>query len=132
MSTVGGRIKYARTARGLTQDQLAAKVGVSKGAVSQWEGNIIRGLTAENLFKLSDAVEANARWILVGKEPDGREIPMGKPLHVDPEESDLLYTFRQLPEPAKEELLTDAHKYLRLTSARPTKANPYPQKKIRS
>jgi transcriptional regulator with XRE-family HTH domain len=34
---VGGRIRDARIAKGLTQDQLAELVGVDQGRVSRWE-----------------------------------------------------------------------------------------------
>lgn len=37
---VGSRIKYARTAEGVTQKELARKVGVSVSTVSQWERNL--------------------------------------------------------------------------------------------
>lgn len=37
METFGSRLKAARLARGMTQEQLAHEVGVSSPAVSQWE-----------------------------------------------------------------------------------------------
>lgn len=37
MSTFGSRLRKLRTERGLTQEQLALEIGVTKGAVSQWE-----------------------------------------------------------------------------------------------
>lgn len=37
MTTIGDRIRAARKAAGLTQDQLAEDLGRSKGAISQWE-----------------------------------------------------------------------------------------------
>lgn len=128
MSTIGGRIAYARIASGLTQDQLAKRIGVSKGAISQWETGLIKGLTAENLMKLADAVEASERWIMMGKDRDGRDIPMGRPMHLDPDAADLIQTYIQLPEHVRDELRSDAHKYLRITAPQQaTKANPYPR-----
>lgn len=128
MSTIGGRIQYARIAAGLTQEQLASKVGVSKGAVSQWESGTIKTLSAESLLKLADAVEASERWIMLGKDDQGHDIPMGKPTHLDPDASDLIETYIQLPEHAREELRSDAHKYLRISAPQQaTKANPYPR-----
>lgn len=127
MSTVGGRIQAARLARGLTQEQLAAVIGVTKSAVSQWESGRIDRLTADNLLKLAEAVEASARWIWQGKEKDGSDIPMGRPQHLDPDASDLVETFRILEPRFRDELLSEAHKYLRLTATQqPSKANPYP------
>jgi transcriptional regulator with XRE-family HTH domain len=37
MSTFGSRLRALRNERGLTQEQIALKVGVTKAAVSQWE-----------------------------------------------------------------------------------------------
>lgn len=37
METFGSRLKAARLARGMTQEQLAYEIGVSSPAVSQWE-----------------------------------------------------------------------------------------------
>lgn len=37
MNTFGSRLRKLRTERGLTQEQLALEIGVTKGAVSQWE-----------------------------------------------------------------------------------------------
>ncbi|MCQ4167459.1 helix-turn-helix domain-containing protein [Tahibacter harae] len=37
MDTFGSRMKALRSERGLTQEDLAHEVGVTKGAISQWE-----------------------------------------------------------------------------------------------
>jgi transcriptional regulator with XRE-family HTH domain len=37
MTTFGSRLKAARLAQGLTQEQLAFQLGVSSAAISQWE-----------------------------------------------------------------------------------------------
>jgi len=39
MNTFGDRLRSARSSRGLTQDELAERLEVSKGAVSAWENN---------------------------------------------------------------------------------------------
>lgn len=133
MDTVGGRIQTARVAAGLTQEQLAARLGVTKSAISQWESGRITALTAENLVKLADALEVSARWIWLWKERNGSPIPMGRPTHLEPDESDLVETFKLLQPEARDILLTDAHKYLRLAASQqtPTKANPFPKSKPR-
>ena len=123
MKSVGERIRFARKASDLTQEQLASKSGVTKGAVSQWEQGVIKSLNAISLFALADALEVNARWIAMGDRPPTR------PAHVTPEESDLLVTFRSLNAAAQEELLSKAHEYQRITNqAAPSRASPYPHK----
>jgi transcriptional regulator with XRE-family HTH domain len=116
VSTVGGRVKSARLARGWTMEVLASKVGVSKGLIAQWEDNQIKDFKASNLFKLSDVLECNTRWLLYAKDNDGRDLPMGKPRHLTPDAAQLIDAFEQLPLQAREELLDEAQKYLRLTA----------------
>lgn len=128
MSTVGGRIHAARVAKGLTMDQLADKLGVTKGAIAQWESNKIKRLTAENLFNLSKTLEVSANWLLEWKDENGNPIPMGKPTHLEPDESDLVETFRVLEPRFRDELINEAHKYLRLSASQhPSRTNPYPK-----
>ena len=38
----GDTVRRVRTALGMKQDEFAKKIGVSKGAVSQWENNIVQ------------------------------------------------------------------------------------------
>lgn len=128
MSTVGGRIAYARKTRGLTMDQLADKVGVSKSAISQWEHGKIENLSAANLLKLAEVLEVSPRWIWLYKNDHGEPIPMGKEAHLDPDESDLVETFKVLEPEFRDELIGDAHKYLRLSAKQqPSRTNPFPK-----
>lgn len=128
MGTVGGRIAYARAARGLTQDQVATRIGVTKSAISQWERGGIEKLTAENMLKLSKTLEASAEWLWFGRDDEGQDIPMGRPQHLEPDQSDLVETFKLLEPEFRDALLDDAHKYLKLSASRqrPSRANPFP------
>ena len=40
MNTLGTRIRELRIEKGLTQPQLAEKIGVSKAVISFWENNV--------------------------------------------------------------------------------------------
>jgi transcriptional regulator with XRE-family HTH domain len=128
MTSVGGRIATARQARGLTMEALAKKIGVTKSAISQWEHGKIDNISADNLLKLAAALEVSPRWLWLWKDEKGRPIPMGKEFHLDPDESDLVETFKVLEPDFRDELLGDAHKYLRLSAKQqqPSRANPYP------
>ncbi len=42
METIGNRISKFRKAKGLTQEDLAGKLGVSSQAVSKWENEVSR------------------------------------------------------------------------------------------
>ena len=48
--TYGERIRQGREAKGLTQEELAEAVGVSRQAVSKWEGDLSRAAAGENFF----------------------------------------------------------------------------------
>lgn len=129
LSTVGGRIQAARLARGLTQEKLAQKLGVSKGTISQWEANTIERMTAPNLLKLCAELEVSPLWIWEYKDRDGNPLPMGVPRHLEPEQSDLVETYNLLEPELRDALIDDAHKYLRLSAKQqqPSRGNPFPR-----
>lgn len=54
-TALGQRIRHARTNAGLTTDQLADRVGVTRGAVSQWEAGIAAP-AADKQLKLASAL----------------------------------------------------------------------------
>lgn len=66
---VGRRIAIAREQKGYSQVTLAAMVGVTDGAIAQYE-------TGRNLPKLSRleriavALDVSPEWLLTGNEPD--------------------------------------------------------------
>lgn len=67
--TLGERIRKAREKTGMTQDQFSLLVGVTKGAISQWES----GKTAPRykvLPAIASATNTSVSWLL-GDAPDG-------------------------------------------------------------
>jgi phage repressor protein C with HTH and peptisase S24 domain len=66
MSTVGDRIRKAREAAGMTQVDLARAVGVSKVAISAIESGKTKHPSAPVLFKIADALDADAEVISTG------------------------------------------------------------------
>ena len=65
---LGARIATARGRLGLSQDQLAQKLGASRRVVSYWEREA-EGLRADHLAKLAEVLGVTGDW-LVGREPD--------------------------------------------------------------
>ena len=62
------RIKYLRKAKGISQEELADKVGVSRQAVSKWEsGQSVPDL--ERVMTMSDFLGVITDYILKGIEP---------------------------------------------------------------
>lgn len=54
---IGIKIKNARIAKNLTQEELGALLGVKKSAVAKWESGTVVNIKRSNLKKLSDILE---------------------------------------------------------------------------
>ena len=63
MKNLGETIKNLRIERGLTQPQLAEKVGVSKGMISIWENNVNEP-KASYIKALAEALDVTADYLL--------------------------------------------------------------------
>lgn len=66
MSMFAKRIKYLRQTRDLTQVQLAAKLGVAKQSISNWENDNIMP-SVEMLEKIADFFSVSTDYLL-GRE----------------------------------------------------------------
>lgn len=62
---IGRRIRETRRARGLTQDALAGRVGVSRSAVAQWETGRAGQVTG-HLAAIAAALEVGVEFLLHG------------------------------------------------------------------
>lgn len=80
---LGDRIRRARRVAGLSPGDLARAVGVTKGAISQWENNEVKNIRLGHLFKLQDATGFNARWIALEEGPERGEPQAKDPRDVD-------------------------------------------------
>ena len=68
----GARIKAARIAAGLTQEDLAQHVGVSRSAVAQWETDRA-GQVGGNLARIAEVLSVSVGHLLTGGVRDGGE-----------------------------------------------------------
>lgn len=76
VTTVGGRIRAAREAMGLSQEQLGIRIGVPQTLVSSWE----RGkadLPVRMLVKLSAALQrvTTRAWLVMESDEGGPKVP---------------------------------------------------------
>ena len=62
------RIQYLRKTKGISQEELADKVGVSRQAVSKWESEQSTP-DLEKIIIMSDFFEVTTDYILKGVEP---------------------------------------------------------------
>jgi len=64
---IGTRIRTTRRERGITQEELADKVGVSRSAVAQWETGRTGQVTG-NLSRIAEALEVNVEYLMYGDD----------------------------------------------------------------
>jgi transcriptional regulator with XRE-family HTH domain len=69
---IGPRIKAVRTERGLTQDQLAGAVGVSRSAVAQWETGRAGQVTG-NLTRIAQCLDVGVEYLMYGTDKSAEE-----------------------------------------------------------
>ncbi len=60
--SIGSRIKELRIKRGLTQEELARQIGVTKGAVANYE-NEVSSPKIELMYKLFDVLQCDANYL---------------------------------------------------------------------
>ena len=65
--TFAKRLKDARSAAKLTQQQLADACGISDRTVSAWETGTAQGVLADHLFCVADRLGVDARWLATGE-----------------------------------------------------------------
>lgn len=64
MATTGERIRDARKAKGLTQGELAEKIGVKTPAVYKYESGLVVNLKQETIGKLAAALDVSPSWLM--------------------------------------------------------------------
>lgn len=64
---IGGRIRTLRRDKGLSQDDLAQKVGVSRSAVAQWETGR-SGQVTGNLSRIARALDTHVEYLVYGQD----------------------------------------------------------------
>lgn len=71
---MGTRIRVLRNAKFLTQEELGDLVGVTKGAVSQWEGDKTENIKLQTFLRLLDVLGTKFEYLIfgVGKTPTRR------------------------------------------------------------
>lgn len=112
---IGQRIKATRELRGLSQGELARRVGVSQPAASEWE-SCRSEPTVENLRALAVELDLWFEWLVTGRgardydpsQPQPPEYRSAPPLPAD--ERDLQAAYRKLS-PARRAALLDFLKH---------------------
>lgn len=80
MASTGERIREIREAKGLTQDQLSEKAGMSKGFLSDVEHNN-KNLSSQGLLRIANVLGASVDYLLKG---ESQEFTDNKPVIIPP------------------------------------------------
>lgn len=94
---VGSLIKNARLEKKMTQEELAAKVGVKKSAVAKWENGRVSEIKRSNLKKLSDALGLNPNTLLgdIERDPVGVAHELAY-IYLDAELREMIAAYKKL------------------------------------
>ncbi len=68
MTTIAGRLRWARQRRALSQEQLAAKSGVTEAAISRIENGKILAPRMGTMQKLAKAITVDPGWLVTGDD----------------------------------------------------------------
>lgn len=73
VATFGDRLAAAREAAGLKQGELAKRLGIKRGTLANWEGDLSEP-RANRLSMLAGLLNVSVGWLLTG-DGDGVEMP---------------------------------------------------------
>ena len=74
--TTGERIKQLRLERGLTQEELGAKLGVQRAAVQKYEKGTVKNIKRDALIRLAEILETTPEYLLGWDEMPKNVIPI--------------------------------------------------------
>jgi DNA-binding XRE family transcriptional regulator len=72
--TFGERLKRARLAAGMTQQELADACGLTNAMISKCESGLTDAVLAPNLFAMADALRVDARWLMTGQDGERNDL----------------------------------------------------------
>ena len=111
MATIGERVRLLRKKRGLSQVELAARVGITQGSLSLIETNKTEVPAGETLAALCRVLQTTPDFIVAGAgDPDSIESAM--------QEHELVHLWRDLPQEARKLVLENAQAVSRAFSAK--------------
>lgn len=102
---LASRIRAARRHANLTQQALADGVGVTRGAVSNWESPYPKWPTSENILKIALITGVTFEWLATGKGKMHQDASRHAIETANAVEVRLLEAFRRFPAAAKFRIL---------------------------
>jgi DNA-binding XRE family transcriptional regulator len=77
METFGQRIRKYRKSLGLTQEDLAGRINLTREAISKWESGASENIKLDNLMALCKVFSLSAEELITGKKPKDAADPGG-------------------------------------------------------
>lgn len=93
---IGQKIKEARLAKGLTQEQLGNLVGVQKSAIAKYENGRVVNIKRSTLHKLGKVLGLRGSDLIIESDPEGAAELSAKVL-LDGELMDAIEKYYTLP-----------------------------------
>jgi len=118
METLGKRLKFSRELRSVTAQWLADRIGVTRGAVTNWELGSAKP-DRENVRKACDALEIDLHWLEIGIGPAPT---MGRPSAIVKSEiDDLVDIYSDIDDEGLRRLAREQLKTIRDNQPKPPK-----------
>jgi len=95
--SIGSRMKARREELGMTQTQLAEKIGVTKGAIGNYETDA-NSPKASMMYKIFEALQCDANYLYQDDMFDAASVMLPK------DEREMLRLYNQLNQEGKEKL----------------------------
>lgn len=95
---IGNRIRQRRIQLGLTQKQLAEKIGSKKNTISNYECDI-SSPSEDAILSLMEALKCDANYLYGDFFPSGNEVPLDK------NEEKIINSYRKFNDEGKEKLI---------------------------
>lgn len=98
------RLKAARTAKGFTLDEVAAKVGVSRQTIQRYESGVISNIPSDNIEKLAAALDTTPA-VLMGWAGPPPKVTTTMTFDGDSPMHDLTQAYLRHPKAVQDEIL---------------------------
>lgn len=106
---MGEKIRYLRTNKGMTLEQLGNKVGVGKSTVRKWENGMIANMRRDKIAKIAEALDVSPGYLMGWeKELTEEELKIeirsksSFPLNLSDEERDIIEAYKMAEEYKKQ------------------------------
>ena len=106
---IGGKIRAARLAKGMTQEELGEALGLQKSAIAKYENGRVVNIKRSTLKKISDVLGIRPSELIFAEEIEKNPVALADrhfEMVSDPDLNEIFDDFRNL-DPAQKQLVKD-------------------------